>query len=82
MTADKVLAVRDAIRAIGETIRDLSAASPLGGVPSGELYAHLMPTLTIEQYTAVIGLLKGAQLVEERAHLLVWIGPTSTRSRS
>ena len=62
-----VLAVAEALRA-------------LGSVPSGHFYARLiaMPLLsqmTADQYQQMIGSLKGAGLVEERAHELFWVGP-------
>lgn len=63
------------IKIVADTIRDLSANSLPGGVPSGHLYAHLMSTFTLEQYQSVIDLLKRAELVEERNYLLSWIGP-------
>lgn len=54
---------------LGATIRELKQ------VPSGELYAHVMDKLSLENYTKVIELLKKAKLVEEsNAHLLTWIG--------
>lgn len=56
-----VLAVGDAIKSLGE-------------VPSGHLYAQVMNHLSLEEYTRVIDILKGAKLVEETpAHLLKWI---------
>ncbi len=60
--------------ALAETIRDLSALSPLKGVPSGELYARVMGHLDIHQYEAVIAALKQCRLIEERNHLLIWKG--------
>jgi len=58
------------IAAMAEAIRDL------GTVPAGILYAHVCGTLTIESFENVIGILKGAGLVEEKAsHELRWIGP-------
>jgi hypothetical protein len=75
ISTERRVAAIVALAAIAETIRDLTAASPLGGVPSGELYTHLMDKLDIQSYTALISSLKAAGLVEERAHLLVWIGP-------
>lgn len=67
------------IAVVAETIRDLSASSPLGGVPSGHLYAHLMGTFTLAQYQSVIEVLKRADLVEEKNHLLTWVGPTKEK---
>jgi hypothetical protein len=59
------------ILAISETIREL------GEVPSGVLYAQLCGILDIDQYTSIIDNLKRTGLVEERNHLLTWIGPKS-----
>ena len=44
------------------------------GIPSGHLYAVVMGAVNIEEYTAAIGLLKKADLVSEKGHLLRWIG--------
>lgn len=59
----------EVIFAIAEAIRNLRE------VPSGELYAHVCGKLDLAQYEVIIRTLKGAGLVEERAHLLRWIGP-------
>ena len=57
-----VMAVRDAIRDLGE-------------VPSGHLYARLMGHMSLETYETIISILKEAKVVEETpAHLLRWIG--------
>lgn len=61
--------------AVSECLRELRE------VPSGHFYARLiampmMSQLTADQYQAMIGSLKRAKLVEERSHLLTWIGPT------
>jgi hypothetical protein len=55
--------------AVAEAIREL------GSVPSGHLYAQLMDKMSLETYTAVIQVLKNTKLVEEKNHLLTWIGP-------
>jgi hypothetical protein len=57
------------VAAIAETVREL------GKVPSGELYAQLMGTVSMQQYEQIIGLLKRAELVKVENHELVWIGP-------
>lgn len=62
-------------KAIADAIRDLTAASDLGGVPNGMLWARLDGKITFGTYTAIIDVLKRAKLVEERNNLLVWIGP-------
>jgi hypothetical protein len=58
-----------AVKAIAEAIREL------GEVPSGHLYGLLMDRLTIGQFEQTIGILKRSGLVQEKAHLLTWIGP-------
>lgn len=72
VSASDVTAAVKAAAAIGEAIRDL------GEVPSGVLYANVMASgMTLHAYTAIIGVLKRAKLVEETpGHLLRWIGPT------
>lgn len=61
--------------ALGDAIRSLTESSPLRGVPSGELYARVMGRMDIRTYGALIGALKRAGLIEERSHLLTWVGP-------
>ena len=68
MTSQEAAAVL-AVQAIAEVIRSL------GAVPSGHLYARLMDKLTLEQYTALIDLLKRMGLVTEKNHLLRWVEP-------
>jgi hypothetical protein len=70
MTKEQVRAALEVTRAVAEAIRDL------GEVPSGHLYARLLGTLSLEQYEAIIGVLKRTRLVEEdSSHVLRWIGP-------
>lgn len=57
------------ILAVSEAIREARE------IPSGTLYAVLCGRMTFESYQGVIRTLKNAGLVEERAHLLRWIGP-------
>jgi hypothetical protein len=52
--------------ALGEAIQSL------GRVPSGHLYAAVMGQMTLDEYTAAIGLLKRAGKVTERYHELTW----------
>lgn len=54
---------------LAEAIRDL------GRVPSGHLYARVMGHLSMEAYNSAISILKMSDLVEERSHELIWIGP-------
>jgi hypothetical protein len=56
------------VSALGQAIRDL------GSVPSGHLYASVMGSLNLSEYQAAIGILIQAKLVEDRHHLLVWVG--------
>ncbi len=57
------------LTAVSEAIREA------GRIPSGTLYAVLMGKVNIAGYEKMIGILKGAGLVEERSHELIWIGP-------
>lgn len=68
-TTTQIKAALMAAAAVGDAIREL------GSVPSGEMYAHLSGALSIETYQRIICTLKSAGLVEERGHVLRWIGP-------
>lgn len=69
LDGDKATVVK-AIAAVAETIREL------GQIPSGHLYAQVLGFMSFESYGKVIGVLKGAGLVEETpTHLLRWVGP-------
>lgn len=76
MTTQEKAAI-EICKAVAEAIRDLSAASPLGSVPSGELYAHLMGRMSLASYQSIIDTLVGAKLITNHSHLLMWIGPKS-----
>lgn len=67
--AEKVTAGIRMAAAVGEVIRDL------GSIPSGHLYAQLMGRMSLDTYNSLIGILKKANLVEEKNHLLTWVGP-------
>lgn len=69
LTPEKAQAAFKILAAVAETIRKV------GSVPSGYLYARLMSHTDLDTYTAIIGHLKGAGLVEEKNFLLTWIGP-------
>lgn len=45
-----------------------------GEMPSGHLYAILMDQLSLPLYNEMIATLKRAKLVEERGHVLKYIG--------
>lgn len=64
---------RDAVLLAVEAVA--SAIQALGTVPSGELYARVMNHLTLQQYEGIVRALKAAKLVDEKNHLLRWIGP-------
>ena len=57
------------VRAIADTIRDLQE------VPSGHLYAQLCGSMNLNQFNTILGILKGSKLVEEKSHMLRWVGP-------
>lgn len=58
---------------ISETIREL------GSVVSGTMYALLCAEVTLGEYEAIIGALKGAGLVSEKNYVLTWIGPNGPK---
>jgi hypothetical protein len=69
-TSDEIRAGVQAVLVVSEAIREL------GEVPSGHLYAQLMPAgISLETFGRIVGILRNAGLVEERGHLLRWVGP-------
>jgi len=68
-TKEQVKAALETVRVIADAIREL------GSVPSGELYARVMPHLDLATYDQVIQTLKNCGLVTEAAHVLTWTGP-------
>lgn len=70
-TKRQIQAALEVTRAIAETIRELKE------VPSGQLYAHVMGSMSLHQYEQIINALVNAGLVERTdSHLLRWIEPT------
>ena len=61
--------VMEAVRAVADAIRELKR------VPSGVLYSAVMSKLSLESYEKIIGTLKGAGLVREEFHELIWVEP-------
>ncbi len=59
----------DVLRILAEAIREG------GRIPSGHLYAMMMPACGLNQYETAIKVLKDAQLVAEENHVLRWRGP-------
>jgi hypothetical protein len=57
------------LRAVADTIKELKQ------VPSGILYSQMMEHMELSTYDKIIGILKGAKLIREENHMLVWIGP-------
>lgn len=79
--AKQVIAILiEVVIAAKETIIDATQHSPLGGIPSGELYACLMDLLSLDQYTKMIQSFKDKKVVIERNHLLVWVGPMPSKN--
>jgi len=56
------------LKAVASTIKDL------GSVPSGHLYAQLMGRMSLSSYEGMIATLKRLGLVEEKNHLLTYVG--------
>lgn len=59
------------VAAVGCYIRDRTT------IPSGELYALVMESLTLSQYQAIVRTLERAGLIMNVNHMLIWIGPPS-----
>jgi hypothetical protein len=68
-TAAQIKAAFAMTLAVSEAIREARE------IPSGTLYAMLVGKVDLQGYEAMIRNLKNAGLVEEKAHLLKWIGP-------
>lgn len=71
VTKEQLKAGLEVLKALADCIREL------GSVPSGELYARVMGTLTLDQYMSCIQTLKRTGLVKESGHLLTWIEPNA-----
>lgn len=71
VTPEQIAAGFEIVALVGQLIRDSHGSQ----VPSGELYAQLMGKLTLGQYEAIIRILIKARMVEQKNHLLTWIGP-------
>lgn len=69
VSKEQTKAALSVLMVLADAIRDLSE------VPSGELYAVVSGTLSLDSYNKALGLLKRSGLVEEKNHLLRWIGP-------
>lgn len=69
ITKEQVLVAVQTVQAIADAIRKLRS------VQSGELYARVMPYMSLGEYESIIGILKRAGIVDERAHVLYWVAP-------
>jgi hypothetical protein len=69
-TREQLQAGQRIVIAVAETIREC------GECPSGTLYAGLIGRVTLEGYQKILGILKGAGLIEiTPGHLVRWTGP-------
>jgi hypothetical protein len=73
MTTTQAKAGVAALLAISEAIREL------GEVPSGHLYTIVCGHMDLQTYDKAIAIIEGAGLIEQRGHLLRWIGPEVAR---
>ncbi len=73
MTKDQAVKAVHAIRALADIIIELAKASPLGGVPSGHVYAMFMaklPGYTLESHQRLLDLLVEAGRIEVKNHCI------------
>jgi hypothetical protein len=68
-TKENVKAAINMVTAVAEAIRELRE------VPNGVLYAHVMGAMSMQDYESCLGVLKRAELVDEKNHVLRWVGP-------
>lgn len=78
VTNEQRIAALELYKAVAESIREVSFASPLGGVPSGEVYATLSGLMGLMTYESMIGSMIDAGLIEQRNNLLIWIADRAT----
>lgn len=69
LTREQIAAGLEIVALVGQLIRE----SPGGQIPSGELYARLMDTFTLDQYESIISMLERGKLIERKHHLLRWL---------
>ena len=69
-TKEQLKAGLDAVFAVSEAIREA------GEIPEGTLYAVLCGKMDMAAFERLVKILTGSGLVEKRAHLLRWVGPT------
>lgn len=66
----QVTAMFEVTKEVLLVIAEYTRSSPLRGIPSGELYARLMPVLELSQYQSIITALTKAGLITQTNHLL------------
>lgn len=65
------------LQAIAQAIREFGPQ----GVPSGELYATVMPLMSLRNYEAAIGQLKSLGVItEDASHVLRWVEVLTTKT--
>lgn len=67
-TRSQVSAVLQMLRIVADAIK------ALGQVPSGELYAVLMPRMSLTTYEKMLSLLESSGVVTVSNHLITWVG--------
>jgi len=69
VTKEQVVASINLVRTVADIIKEL------GEVPSGHLYAQLMPyNISLQAYETIIRVILSTGLVQQKNHLLIWIG--------
>lgn len=68
ITAEKVSAALDIVRIVADCIKEL------GAVPSGHLYARLMPHMTFGTYAMILDVLTHGGLIKIENNVITWIG--------
>lgn len=66
----------DAIESIMDIVRTAKS------IPSGHLYAHLMGSVSLDQYQAFLSAAKQTGFISESNHLLTWTGPADWTPRN
>lgn len=68
LTRDEIRMATEIVFLIRDAIRDV------GSIPSGHLYAQLMPYMSLGLYMQIIKLLKDSGVIREENHLLIYVG--------
>lgn len=65
------------LEVLESVVEEATQRSPLGGIPSGELYVlvqGVFPGYTLEVHNSMVAMMLTRGAVESRQHLLVWKG--------